>query len=376
MSIEILSSATVFPGIQRRVPNRTFGSIEAGRGLAALLVVLFHADKVVTNPAYWHARAFGGLFACGHAGVEFFFVLSGFIIAHVHTRDIGRPAQLARYVTRRFDRIFPLYWLILTVLVAVALLGPDIASLRHVDTAAIVSSYLLVGRDSHAGVLTVSWTLFHELLFYLAFAALIVDRRAGIVVGAAWLTLIAVAAMGGVGGIPAYVTSPLNLLFAAGALAQVAVRDRRVRHPLWWTAAGIAAFAGLAAEEVFVPVLGETARNLLYGVASAVALAGIVSYERDHRLRVPAILSTLGAASYSIYLVHYPALSVVARLMRRAGLIAALPVDAGVVVLSAAVVAAGVGVHFAIERPLLAWRRGRSVGRREVPFPGLPTPSA
>jgi exopolysaccharide production protein ExoZ len=319
------------------------------------------------NPAYWHARAFGGAFIGGHAGVEFFFVLSGFIIAHVHARDVGRPDRLRRYLARRFDRVYPLYWLVLTGVVALTLLGPNIPSLRHVDAAVIARSYLLIGGDSHDGVLTVSWTLFHEILFYAAFATAIVGRRAGLVVGALWLAAISLGATVGFDAVPAYVTSPLNLLFALGVLTQIAVRQRRIRRPMLWIVVGLLAFVALAAEEALADGLGETLRNLLYGVASAVALAGIVTREREHRFSIPAALSVLGAASYSIYLVHYPALSIVARVLQHAGLIAAVPENIGFVLLCGAVVSLGVAVHYGVERPLLAglrqWRAERDLRR-------------
>ena len=380
MSIDIQAAGFVPVLPARRARPRSFATIEAGRGIAALLVVLYHVDKVVANPAYWGSRTLGGVFACGHAGVEFFFVLSGFIIAHVHARDIGRPAALGHYVAKRVDRILPLYWIVLSAMTALALLGPDIASLRHVDGAAIIASYLLVGPDSHAGVLTVSWTLFHEILFYVAFGMLIVDRRLGIVVAAAWLAVIAAAAAVGVAGVPAYVASPLNLLFAGGALVEVVVRRRTIRHPLALTVAGVAAFAALGIEQVFDPVLAEMPRNLLFGVASAAALAGVVSYENARPVAVPHSLRLLGAASYSVYLVHYPALSVVAVVLRRAGLTAVLPPTAGAFVLAAAVVGIGVATHVVLERPLLAWlarvRAGRPAHRVTVPSPWPLAPRA
>ncbi len=349
MSIDLQSTATA---VATEDARRTFRSIEAGRGVAAVLVVLYHADRLVPNPAYWGARAFHGAFVGGHAGVEFFFVLSGFIIAHVHARDIGRRERLGRYLARRFDRVYPLYWLILTVVVGLALVGPSFGSLAHVRPAAIVGSYLLAGIASHDGVLTVSWTLFHEILFYAAFAAAIIDRRAGVAVAVAWFGLIAEAGIIGGGGLPDYVTSPLNLLFGLGVATRTLVGRRDLRRPLGWAAAGIGAAIALGLEEAFAPVLGETARNLLYGLASAVALAGFVAYERRRPLAVPRALSLLGAASYSIYLTHYPALSLVARIAARLGLTAAPP-EVGFAILTLAVVGLGVAMHYAVERPLL-----------------------
>ncbi len=69
-----------------------------------------------------------GLFAFGHAGVDFFFVLSGFIILHVHAGDIGRPVRLGHYLQRRFTRVYPFYWVVF--LLALLAMG-----LRHASAA-------------------------------------------------------------------------------------------------------------------------------------------------------------------------------------------------------------------------------------------------
>ena len=71
--------------------NRLVG-IEAGRGIAASLVVLYHVsrhlDQAFGAPMLVHAFQFG------HSGVDFFFVISGFIILFVHYRDIDNPLRL------------------------------------------------------------------------------------------------------------------------------------------------------------------------------------------------------------------------------------------------------------------------------------------
>jgi len=56
----------------------------------------------------------------GHAGVDFFFVLSGFIIFFVHGKDIGKPSRLPHYVWRRFIRIYPVYWAVTLISIVLA----------------------------------------------------------------------------------------------------------------------------------------------------------------------------------------------------------------------------------------------------------------
>ena len=84
-------------------------SIEMLRAIAALLVVLFHAQGIFEQRT--GVTPFAGLFVSGSRGVDLFFVISGFIIAHVHARDVGRPWRLANYVFNRAARIYPAVWI-------------------------------------------------------------------------------------------------------------------------------------------------------------------------------------------------------------------------------------------------------------------------
>jgi len=106
-------------------------NVEAGRGFAAVLVVLFHVTKYYfATPKYWAGSALNGLFLFGHAGVEFFFVLSGFIMVWVHRQDVGKPSRVGAFAWKRFQRIYPFFWLILAVTVLVAWRAPSLGQPR------------------------------------------------------------------------------------------------------------------------------------------------------------------------------------------------------------------------------------------------------
>ena len=95
--------------------------IDACRGIAATAVVLYHTarhfDKNYALPAL------KGVFQFGHAGVDLFFVLSGFIILFVHFDDIGRPQRIQRYVERRLTRVLPAYWVAVAITIGLSLAG-------------------------------------------------------------------------------------------------------------------------------------------------------------------------------------------------------------------------------------------------------------
>ena len=66
----------------------------------------------------------GAAFNFGYAGVEFFFVLSGFIMVLVHRRDFGQPSKALVFMRKRVVRIYPIYWLVMAFLLAIYFVSP------------------------------------------------------------------------------------------------------------------------------------------------------------------------------------------------------------------------------------------------------------
>src|SRR5688572_474363 len=90
-------------------PPRHLQNVQALRGAACLMVVVYHLqvwDAAFGNPTpvFREVRRFG------FAGVDLFFVLSGFIITATNLRHVGRPAAVPGYLFRRLWRVYPTYW--------------------------------------------------------------------------------------------------------------------------------------------------------------------------------------------------------------------------------------------------------------------------
>ena len=98
-------------------------SLQVFRALAAIVVVLFHIT-IYAQEKLKHALL-GGTFSFGHTGVDFFFVLSGFIIFYAHHDVFGDRSQLRTYAFKRFIRIFPIYWIVTLTKLAVLLAVPE-----------------------------------------------------------------------------------------------------------------------------------------------------------------------------------------------------------------------------------------------------------
>jgi exopolysaccharide production protein ExoZ len=325
-------------------------ALQGGRAAAALLVVLYHAnDFVLPLRLYEGGIAWKG-FGWGYAGVEFFFVLSGFIIAHVHRADIGRPERIGRFLRKRVLRIYPIYWAVLSVLLLGYLLVPALAPEAARDPWAVVTSYLLL-PDEGRTVLPVAWTLKHEMAFYLLFVAFLVGARLGAALFGAWMTACALALLHPATAFPAsFVLSPYNLLFAVGLGVALTYRrlPARLAAPLLWS--GAAGFLAVGFSEQYLAPWPLGLRTLAYGVSAAAVIAALARA----RPRTPRVLVALGDASYAIYLVHLPAMNVAAIAAARLGAPDLLPPLIVLAALCAVAVLAGVATHLAVERPILS----------------------
>jgi exopolysaccharide production protein ExoZ len=283
--------------------------VEAGRGIAALLVVLYHGALHVEGDVPG-STVLWGLPHFGHAGVDFFFVLSGFIISFVHRKDIGRPDRLGHYFERRFTRVFPFYWLVL----AFCLLDTWLLHRAQFPGVREVLSNLLLLPQTEDQIVGGAWTLVYELTFYLVFAIAICSRRIGAAVVCAWAVLIAAGFFFNPGSASAALrvaSSPFCLEFFLGISAAAVLSRRNVPFSGFVLAVGLTGFAMAGVCEVSGRLygFGATAR-LAYGACSLMIILALVERERSGHLTVPRFMAVLGRASYSVYLVHLIAIGI------------------------------------------------------------------
>ncbi|SCL32582.1 Peptidoglycan/LPS O-acetylase OafA/YrhL, contains acyltransferase and SGNH-hydrolase domains [Micromonospora nigra] len=147
----------------RRSDARRLPSLTGLRWIAALLVFGFHAGtmRIIADPG--PQAALGAVFTLGLSGVQFFFILSGFVLVWS-----ARPGDSRRrFWRRRLAKIYPNHLLLWALALAVAWWFAD-----PVDPVAALENLLLVQAwDPRPGyfysINTVSWSLSCELFFYL-----------------------------------------------------------------------------------------------------------------------------------------------------------------------------------------------------------------
>lgn len=328
----------------RATPATELVSIQYLRAIAAIAVVLFHAAKMVRHS-----------FEAGAAGVDIFFVISGFIMWTIAQRKEPTPGA---FLKKRAARIVPLYWVLTFFVAALAFLPAAFQGYRPPDSIADVVTSLFFVPQKDPPVIVAGWTLNYEVFFYLLFAlSLLLAARARLVVLS--IVMVSLVALGWRARFSdptlAMITHPLLLEFLAGIWIGKAWTSG-LKLP---SAAGIIAVLLGFAAILEVPRLGiypEPIRALVWGVPAAAIVAGALSLEPVGTVRA---FKFLGDASYSIYLVHVTALAQVGVLLVPLH----LPPAVGIGTCVAAAVAAGYLCHILLERPLLQMFHSAGVGQ-------------
>jgi exopolysaccharide production protein ExoZ len=316
---------------------KTFVSIQHLRGFAALAVVLFHACQ-------WA----GVDFDIGAGGVDVFFVISGFVL---WTAAQARPATPGLFLWRRIVRVVPAYWAVTLLLAGLVAAWPGLLPQVRLEGPHHVLSLLLVPHMDPAGLpfplLPPGWSLSYEAIFYLVFAAgLAVPARNRFAAVIAGLVII------GLTGFlihPAYElgANPTMLEFAAGVwLGKACAEGRTPPRAFGWAllAAGLGAFAALRLWGLH----SDLWRNLIWGVPALAIVAGAVCIEADGGVAALPALKLLGDGSYSLYLVHWIVVALLAKALGAGNPWLFIPLAV------AASLGAGLLARQALEKPLIA----------------------
>jgi exopolysaccharide production protein ExoZ len=340
-----------------KVEDAMLKSLQACRAVAAILVVLFHASgSIFALPKYFGHKPFGVIFDFGFAGVDFFFVLSGFIMMHVHASDFGQPRALGVYLWKRFSRIYPVYWVVLAVILPIFFLVPQFGVGHERDPGVILRSIFLLPSSDNRMVLSVAWTLVFEVFFYLLFGLLILNKRIGVTVFLAWTGLI-LAYPWFDSYLSAFVFNNMNVRFLAGIAVALILARWEIPLPRLVACLGMAIFLATGLCEASDGPLSTSTQCVGYTLGSALMLAGLVQAERLGLIQPPNWLVYLGNASYSIYLVHFLGLSILAKIAKAAHLDLYLPGTVLFCLHVAGAIAIGCVFHHIVEKPIHTWAK-------------------
>lgn len=293
--------------------SKRYLALDGLRGVAALAVVFYHAP--------W-ATHFSDLQIVRNAylAVDFFFILSGFVIAANYARGIADRHDLRVFLSKRFFRLYPLHVAILGWLVALECLKwavqsravSEVAPFTGPNSLSLLAANLLMlqglGLEGRLGWNPPAWTVGAECVAYVIFAVMALAGRVRRGRAATAVCAVSLAAY----LLIAMTENTLDVTFLPGLLRCLAGFSMGVvlwlySPPGWPHAPALAAAAALLALAVMAFVAGSA---IVLIIPLFILLAATLQYDRG---ALAAFLSSravqyLGRVSYSIYLTHMPVL--------------------------------------------------------------------
>ncbi len=293
----------------------TLASLQALRGIAALLVLFTHLSEQMTYRLGVHP--FPSAIGSGRIGVDIFFVLSGFIMCWTSHNDFGIPGAWRSFLHRRLLRVFPVYWMATLLVLLAGLLDERFCRVRDLGPEQLVLSLLLLPQTG-APILGQAWTLVHEVRFYLMFSLLLcfpwrwasrilwlwAALCCAVLVMSHWTPQILVQSIAGRAG--NYLFHPSSLQFILGIVAAMGTLRINCSKGI---AAGVLLAgmvllpASMLAAAVWTPFTKYYFLLIFTGPALILVWGAAVA-ESCQMVTVPRFLVWMGEASYSTYLLH------------------------------------------------------------------------
>lgn len=285
--------------------KQTLIGLDLVRAVAAALVMFVHYDKFFLH--HFGYSPFQSVSHFGGIGVDYFFLLSGFLMYYLHQRDWGNRSAAPAYAVKRFARIYPMYWVSLLMTLGLSLFISSPIYPVGVDW--LYNLFLVTPNDPSSRILGVSWTLTHEIVYYMMFGlTLFLPRAIGAPLLVAWAVLIGVGSYMGVTG--SVLLSPYSLLFLSGCLvAQLLPVAGRLALPKLCLVAMVLVGFGLT---LFVEYLYHTIglsqfyEKALFAMGGATGLLGLILLESWHSFTWPGsrLIKAGARSSYTLYLLH------------------------------------------------------------------------
>ena len=337
------------------------GTIQHLRGIACLMVAIAHC---LIHVAVLEGR--GGADGRHRAVMDgtsaiFFFVISGFIMVHVSGR-YGTLSGAWQFLTRRFLRIAPLYYLCTFAMVVLVAVDRGLAAVNLTDLfLSLAFIPYAMGEHRFAAFLIVGWTLSYEMFYYVLFAiALLMAKPKAIVflVCAFCGLVLAGAIFQPQASAPAAWTSPVILLFLAGCMIGYAWKHYRAHWPVLSPRLGYSLITLILVAQVVAFNLGASDglshiefRPFDWVPALLTVVIAVSTREVSRETLATRTLGALGDSSYSLYLSH--PLTIIAVMVFWNRLPFEPPAWVFAVISIPAVIVGGWVVYVLAERPLV-----------------------
>lgn len=264
--------------------------IQTLRGIAANLVILYHCFAIGLLPKYGYQSQFESFIGLRNfwSGVDLFFCISGYVMCYSYLNSTTSGWNFFR---ARIIRVVPIYWIFTSLVFASSLLMGSPPDYEWFIQSLIFS----VNLENRFPILAVGWTLQYEMFFYLSFAIVLLLFKTTRLVFLSLFLLFVVAIL------PKHI---IILEFFFGCVAYLLSQSQLLKRLNFvFLSSSSVAYIG-----VLFLLKGDFATNyrvIFFGIPAIFIVASMATAKMPKKF-----LQHAGSYSYSLYLIHFPLLSI------------------------------------------------------------------
>ncbi|UQZ34864.1 hypothetical protein C2I18_15790 [Paenibacillus sp. PK3_47] len=342
------------------MPNK-FQLIQALKAIVAVLILVGHLGAVAAEKLNYTFLP-SGIVRTG--GVDFFFVLSGFLIYFLYFKNINK-GKVSLFLKKRAVRIYPILWIFTLISLPVYFFVASFGGGHETQPGVIIKSLLLYPQSKP--VLGATWSLSHVILFYGLFALFLHNPRLTRRIALGWSILITYLWIW-----PPSLTlpyeiqflfSPFNLEFLLGCVVAHFALKLKLKYEVFMIAAGVSLFplAWINNINGYVPVN----TTIMYSVASALIILGALSLDSKRTVTIHKWVDKLGDSSYAIIITNLPMIIFITKIFDVLNLHGTIGYVPAILLTGVLTAIGGMLVHMFIEQPVTKYLSSKFIVKKQ-----------
>ncbi|WP_179879717.1 acyltransferase family protein [Priestia megaterium] len=336
-----------------------FQLIQSLKAILALFILFGHVGIVMFEKLNYDFLSIPKLGRTG--GVDFFFILSGFLIYYVYQKNIGKGKD-NQFLLKRIIRIYPLVWIFSLISIPVYFLVPSFGGGHETHLAVIIKSLSLYPQREP--ILGATWSLSHVILFYLLFTLTLKKPLLGKITAMLWSIAIIVFWVASPQFILKYyeiefLFSPHNLQFLLGAVASHITLKYNVKFGELLLLFGFGGFAFTWFNTLnnIIPL----DKTFEYSLSSLLVILGAYSLDSQQKVTIPKPIDLLGDSSYAIIITNLPFVILFAKVFEVLNVYNSIGYILAISIIMILTLVGGVLVHIIIENTVSSFLKKKFI---------------
>lgn len=281
--------------------SKRLSLVDFYRAFAIFLILLFHGNQIYNNKFEYDWFNISSWDKTG--GVNFFFIVSGFMIYYLYHKDIGKIGKSSAFLLKRAIRIYPLYALFSLAAILICIVAPQLAN-QKLDLWIIIKTFLFIPLEP--ALIESTWSLNHIVLFYLLFSLVVFKPTLFKPVFALWIlgTILLLVNNDVFSFLDPFLFNYHNLEIASGAFIAYLILHFQfnIYGARTLLTVGIVGYFLVYLNNFYKQF--EIVNQYFYGTFAALIMFGIVVIDLKKERELNKTIKLLTNSSYAMYISH------------------------------------------------------------------------